>query len=412
MNKLVSFLILLSFSLLLVQCEKDANKGPAGLEFSCEENPVTCELTAANGDFAIALFKQMSGEEPDKNLFISPFSISTALTMTLNGANGQTFDEMHNTLKLGDLEIQEVNESYKQLLETLPGLDPLTKMKLANSVWPQIDFPVMESFLEITSEYFNSEVIPVDFKNPAVVDQVNQWVEENTDGLIKQTLDQLSPEVVMLLINTIYFKGAWQTEFDPKDTYETDFYLEGGGTSTVDMMHIQENDFPYFQNSLFQAIDLPYGDSIYSMSVFLPMPGHTVDEIVAEMSPETWDQWLGAFQPQPVELLFPKFKMEYGKLLKRTLSDMGMPVAFSANADFSKMVDGWGVKISDVLHKSFVEVNEEGTEAAAVTVVIIDYTSTGPSVPIFKADHPFVFVIRDNKTNSILFMGKVMDPEA
>jgi len=408
MKNAAFLLILLSISLLSSQCEKKDLPGP-GVEFSCDDNPATCELTSANGDFAIALFKQLNGEEPDNNIFVSPFSISTALTMTLNGASGQTFDEMRNTLKIGDLEMLSVNESYKQLLEVLPALDPLTKLKLANSIWPKLDYPVLESFLEINSAYFNSEIIPVDFKDPNVIAKVNKWVEDNTDGLIKETLNSLPPDVVMLLINAIYFKGTWLTEFDPDDTYEADFYLEGGGTSDVDMMHIEESDFPYFQTDLFQAIDLPYGDSIYSMTVLLPKEGHTVAEIIEEMSPETWDQWLASFNTGPVQLYLPRFKMEYDKKLKRTLSDMGMPVAFTGFADFTKMIDGGGVMIDEVIHKAFVEVNEEGTEAAAVTVVIIVETSAG-STPTFKADHPFIFVIRDNKTNSILFMGKMMNP--
>lgn len=410
MKNAIFILLLGSFALLAYQCEKKDLPGP-GAEFSCEESPATCELTAANGDFAIALFKQLNGEQPDENIFVSPFSISSALTMTLNGANAQTFDDMRNTLKINDLEMPAVNNSYKQLLEVLPALDPQTKLKLANSIWPKLDYPVLESFLDINTAYFNSEIIPVDFKDPAVIAKVNKWVEDNTDGLIKEALDQLPPDVVMLLINAIYFKGTWQTEFDPKNTYETEFQLAGGGTATVDMMHIQENNFPYFPTEMFQAIDLPYGDSIYSMSVFLPREGYTVNDVIDALTPDSWQQWLASFNSQPVELMLPKFKMEYDRKLKRDLSDMGMEVAFTGFADFTKMIDGGGVMIDEVIHKAFIEVNEEGTEAAAVTVVIIVETSAG-SVPVFKADHPFVFVIRDNKTNSILFMGKMMNPKA
>jgi serpin B len=396
--------LLLALVLMAVQCKKD-NLGP-GIEFSCDDNPATCELTAANGDFAIALFKQMNSEEPDGNIFISPFSISTALTMTVNGAAGQTFDDMRNTLEIGGLEMASVNESYKQLLEVIPGLDPQTKVKLANSIWPKLDYPVLESFLEINANYFNSEVVPVDFKDPNVVKQVNKWIEDHTDGLLKETLSSLPPDVVMLLINAIYFKGTWQTEFDPDNTHKANFYANTGAQE-VDMMHIPESDFPYFQNDLFQAIDLPYGDSIFSMTVFLPKDGQTVGNVIDALTPDTYQQWLNSFQTGPVSLYLPKFKMEYKKELKRTLSDMGMEVAFTPIADFTKMIDGGGVMIDDVIHHAFVEVNEKGTEAAAVTVVIIVETSAG-QVPVMNVNRPFVFVIRDNKTNSILFMGKVM----
>jgi serpin B len=403
------FLLLLSFALLAIQCQKDNGPTPEGIDFSCDDNPATCELTDANGDFAIALFKQLNGEEPDDNIFISPFSISTALTMTANGAAGQTFDDMRSTLEIEDLEMASVNTSYKQLLEVIPGLDPATKVKLANSIWPKIGYPVLESFLEINANYFNSEVVPVDFKDPAVIGQVNQWIEDHTDGLLKETLKELPPDVVMLLINAIYFKGTWQTQFEPDNTHTANFYA-AAGPEEVDMMHIPEADFPYFQNDLFQAIDLPYGDSIFSMSVFLPKDGHTVGDVITALTPETWDQWTNAFVTQPVSLYLPKFEMEYRKGLKRTLSDMGMAIAFTGAADFSKMVDvndGVSVMIDDVIHHAFVEVNEEGTEAAAVTVVIIIETSA-PSITTMNVNKPFVFVIRDNKTNSILFMGKVM----
>ena len=412
MKNAIFFLLLSSFALLAYQCEKKDLPGPGpGAEFSCDESPATCELTAANGDFAIALFKQLHSEEVDKNIFISPFSISTALTMTTNGANGQTLDDMRSTLKIQDFEMAQVNESYKQLLDILPDLDPQTKLKLANSIWHQIDYPVLEEFLQLNASYFSSEVIPIEFKDSGVVEQVNKWVDENTDGLIKDAISELPPNVVMLLINTIYFKGSWQTEFDPEDTKEADFFTYGDGPVKVDMMHLEENDFPYFSNEFFQAIDLPYGDSIFSMTVLLPNEGHTVSDIIAEMSPETWDQWLNSFQTQGVELFLPKFKMKYDKKLKRTLSDMGMELPFTDFADFSKMINGGGVKIDEVIHKAFVEVNEEGTEAAAVTVVVIVETSM-PIIPVVEVNRPFLYIIRDNKTNSILFMGKMINPKA
>jgi serpin B len=411
MKNSIIFLTILAFIVILLQCKKSDNlPSQQAADFSCEDSPVTCDLTASNGLFAIDLFKKVAEQKQEGNIFLSPFSISTALTMTVNGAKGQTYDDMNNTLKNKGMSQQSVNESYQQLLEVLPALDPKTKLKLANSIWPKLDYPVLQSFLDLNRQYFNSEVKPVDFKNPGVIAEVNKWVEKNTDGLIKETLKELPPDVVMLLINAIYFKGTWKTEFDPKDTHEAMFYTSTDSV-TVDMMHIQESDFAYFQTDLFQAIDLPYGDSIFSMSIFLPKEGHNVNEVIAELTPSNWDNWLSSFQPRPVELFLPKFKMEYEIKLKRTLSDMGMEIAFSDAADFSNMIGGGGVKIDEVIHKAFVEVNEEGTEAAAVTVVIIIETSAGSKTTV-NVNRPFVFVIRDNKTNSILFMGKVVNPNA
>ena len=409
MKKTILSFFFLIIALLALQCDKTEIDPSKGLSFFCEDNPTTCELTAANGNFAIDLLKQLNTDEPEDNIFISPFSISTALTMTTNGANGQTLDDMRSTLRIADLEMPVVNDAYKQLLDLIPNLDPQTKVKLANSIWPQIDFPVLQSFLDLNTQYFNSEVIPSDFKDPGTVDVVNQWIEDNTDGLLKETLNELPTDVVMLLINAIYFKGTWQTQFEPDNTHPASFITDDG-TVEVDMMHIPKSEFPYFANDLFQAIDLPYGDSIFSMSVFLPTEGKTVGDVIDALNPDSWQQWTDAFATQFVSLYLPKFEMEYKTKLKRPLSDMGMEVAFSGVADFTKMIDGGGVTINDVIHHAFVEVNEEGTEAAAVTVVIIENTSVGPSIPTLYVNHPFLFVIRDKQTNSILFMGKVMDP--
>ena len=409
-----SFLWLIALMLLplfFTQCEKENITLPKGVDFSCDASPTVCDLSAANGDFAIAFFKQLhSLEEPGKNIFISPFSISTALSMTTNGAAGQTLENMRATLKISDLPMDQVNNDFKTLLEVLPKLDPQTKLKLAQSIWPQTDYPVLNEFLKLNENYYSSQIHPVDFRADlqGAIDKVNLWVKNHTDGVIEEVLTELPGSVVMLLVNAIYFKGNWKAKFDPELTSTMPFYTPGGET-VVQMMHIPEGSFPYYENELFQAVDMPYGDSTFSMTVFLPKEEKTVEEVIAALSPENYQLWLSKFTNRNLDLYFPKFKMEYGAQLKRPLSDLGMGLAFSDGADFSKMIEGGGVKIDDVIHKAFVEVNEEGTEAAAATVVIIVETSV--QVPIlFKADHPFFFVIRDNKTHSILFMGKLLNP--
>ena len=380
-------------------------------DFNCEADAKLCELTTANSQFGFELFQTLHKEEPNDNIFISPFSISTALTMTLNGANQQTYDDMAGTLHLGQLEQEQINASFKKLLTLLPILDPATKLRLANSIWPQKDYPVLDEFLRTNEDFFNSEIRPIDFSNSApVIEEVNKWVEDNTEGLIKETLTSLPPDVVMLLINAIYFKGSWATEFNVEDTQQADFIQEDGTIENVDMMHMTEHKFPYFQNDLFQAIDLPYGDSIYSMSILLPQEGKTVDDVVKALNVTSWEDWRTSFYTQEVDLFMPKFKMEYDAKLKPILSDMGMGVAFSNGADFSKMIDRGGVKIDEVIHKAFIEVDEKGTEAAAVTVVIIVETSV-PIIPVMNLNRPFVFMIRENQTNSVLFMGKLMTTE-
>ncbi len=407
-------LILLLFfaSCCLMQCSENLpgpNPGP-GIEFDCADQPKACELSNVNGQFAIDLFKTLnSSEEEDANIFISPFSISTALSMTMNGANGQTLSEMQDALRTGALSLEELNLAYQVLLDVLPQLDPATQLKIANSIWYQNGYPVRDEFLDVNREYYNSEVIPADFSAAGIIDEVNAWVAENTNNLITEALNELPPNVVMLLINAIYFQGSWQTEFEPDNTFAADFNGANGAVAS-ELMHLPEASLRYFENELMQAVDLPYGDSIYSMSVFLPKEGHDVQDIVNELSPSNWEAWLDQFQDTNIELMLPKFSMEYETKLKGTLPTMGMPTAFTDFADFSQMVEGGGVKIDDVIHKAFIKVDEEGTEAAAVTVVIV-VENSAPLLPQFKADHPFFFVIHDNKTNSILFMGRLMEPE-
>ena len=411
MKKYLPFILaILSISCLL-QCNEDLpgpNPGPSA-DFDCADEPKACELTAANGNFAIDIFQTISEQEADDaNMFISPFSISTALSMTLNGANGQTFREMQDALRTGALSLEEINLAYQTLLEVLPQLDPSTQLKIANSIWHQNDYPVREEFLDVNRDYYASEVLSVDFGQEEIIDEVNAWVAENTNDLITEAIAELPSGVVMLLINAIYFRGSWQTEFDPDNTFTADFYSPNGPTPT-ELMHLPEASIRYFENEFFQAVDLPYGDSIYSMSVFLPKTDYTVQDVVNQLSPSSWDSWLEQFTDTNIELMLPKFSMEYDIKLKGTLPTMGMPLAFSDLADFSQMIEGGGVKIDDVIHKAFIEVNEEGTEAAAVTVVVVVETSA-PLLPQFRADRPFFFVIHDNKTNSILFMGRLMEP--
>lgn len=411
MKPLAFFLFLATLGISCFQCEKTdtpPNITPT-LDFDCVDHPAVCELTAANGHFAIDLFKTINEQETEgANIFISPFSISTALAMTANGANGETLSEMQDALRTGTLNLQDINEAYQTLLEVLPQLDPATRLKIANSIWHQEGYPVLPAFLQTNTDYFASEVIPADFRDDAVIGEVNDWIENNTEGLITDALSTLPSNVVMLLINAIYFQGSWQTEFDPENTQAANFAAPDGPVS-VELMHLPEANFRYTENELFQVVDLPYGDSVYAMSVFLPKEGVNVNEIINQLNPTNWETWQEQMIPTNIELFLPKFEMEYEIKLKNVLRLMGMETAFSDRADFSKMIDGGGVKVDDVIHKAFVEVNEEGTEAAAVTIVIIVETSV-PQIPLFRADRPFFFVIHDYKTKSIQFMGKVQNP--
>ncbi len=371
-------------------------------------------LVEADNSFGLKVFRAINNDEKDKNVFISPLSISMALGMTLNGANGATKEAMQNALELAGLSDQQINENYQSLIDLLKGLDPKVKFQIANSIWYRNDFAFKESFININKQYFYAKVAGLDFTNPQSVKIINGWVEDNTNGKIKKIVDQIDPSIVMFLINAIYFKGTWTYEFDKSQTQDDVFNLPDGSQKTVPMM-TQSRELPYFENDQFQAVDLPYGDGLFSMTIILPTPEINVDDFLAAFSAENWNQWTGSFSKRNGVLYFPRFKLEYEKLLNDVLKSLGMAVAFDQNqADFTRMFDKVGdmnLFIDKVKHKSFVEVNEEGTEAAAVTSVEVGVTSVGPgSSFVMRVDRPFIFAIREHHSGTILFIGKIVDP--
>ena len=364
--------------------------------------------------FGIKLFQEIVKTQKDTNIFISPLSVSMALGMTLNGANGTTREAMINTLELAGLSNQQINENYQSLIDLLVGLDPKVKFQISNSIWYKNTFAFKESFINLNKQYFYARVSGLDFTNPQSANIINGWVEENTNGKIKKIVDQIDPAIVMFLINAIYFKGVWTYEFDKNQTQDDLFNLPDGSQKTVPMM-VQSREFTYYSSDQFQAVDLPYGDELFSMTIILPDPQIDVNEFMATLSAENWNLWTGSFSQQKGTLFFPRFKLEYEKQLNDALKSLGMAIAFDpGQADFTRMFDKVGdmnLFIDKVKHKSFVEVNEEGTEAAAVTSVEIGVTSVGPGSPfVMRVDRPFIFAIRENHSGTILFIGKIVDP--
>ena len=233
-------------------------------------------------------------------------------------------------------------------------------------------------------------------------------MKENTNNLIEKIIDEITPDHVMFLINAIYFKGVWTYRFDPAHT-QNDFFTTGNGTTqSCRMMHLT-GDLRYFDNAAFQAIDLPYGDAGFSMTILLPRAGIQIDSLIAALTPENWVSWMAGFSTQKVELAMPKFTTQYEIKLNDVLAALGMGVAFTDQADFSRMFKPGGLAIDEVKHKTFVKVDEEGTEAAAVTSVGIVPTSL-PQIISMRIDHPFIFVIRENRSQTMLFIGKIAVP--
>ena len=411
MQKKSLFFFLLGILLMGTQCTKtDSIEEPAPIvDYDCETIDKLCELTAANNDFGFNLLRELHANQRDENIFISPLSISTALSMTLNGADGQTEADMRNTLEYDDLNIQQINLVYRQMLNALPALDNEVQLNIANSIWYKLGYHVRPEFLEANTENYNSEVIELDFTSPSAVETINSWVESKTQGLIDQIITEIPGNVIMYLINAIYFKGSWKTEFDTENTFSGPFTLMDNSQTEVDYMKHPEISLPYFEDDKVQVVDLAYGDSIYSMTLFLPKEGYSLDGLIEDLDNGNWLSWINALEDENIILSMPKFKMEYEKKLNRELSDLGMAIAFTDAADFSNINGTGGLRISEVRHKSFIEVDEKGTEAAAVTVVVIVETSV-PLLPEMNLNRPFLYVIRENQTNSVLFVGKMLDP--
>jgi serpin B len=371
-------------------------------------------LIGSDNRFGFKLFNEISREEKNENIFISPLSVAMALGMTYNGANGSTQEAMQKTLELSGLTLQEINESYKNLIELLTNLDPKVKFQIANSIWYREIFPVEAEFIELNKTYFDAEVSGLDFSAPNASTIINGWVKEKTNGKIAKIVDDpINPRTMMFLINAIYFKGIWTYQFDESQTQDDVFTLPNGSKKPCQMM-TQEGEFQYFEDDDFQAIDLPYGDGDFRMTIFLPRIEKDVNSLIAELNQENWNQWVSSFHKQELNLQLPKFTLEYEITLNDVLGALGMEIAFNPGlADFTKMYKeeevGANLYISNVKHKTFVEVNEEGTEAAAVTSVEMTLESV-PSRILMRIDRPFIFTIRENRSGTILFIGKIVEP--
>ncbi|MFC1951064.1 serpin family protein [Chloroflexota bacterium] len=369
------------------------------------------QLVESGNTFGFELLKEVVDQEGDKNIFISPLSVSMALGMTLNGADGDTYEAMQQTLELAGLTEEQINQSYESLIELLRGLDPDVAFQIANSIWYRQEFAVNQPFLDTCQDYFDAVVEGLDFDDPAAANTINAWVDENTNGKIEEIVEPpIDPLTVMFLINAIYFKGTWKYEFDEGNTQSEPFYLHNDSEVQCQMMQ-QQATLDYYENDDFQAVDLPYGNGKYSMTVLLPDADKDIDELIAELNDESWNEWTGNLSEEEVALYLPRFALEYEIKLNDVLKAMGMEVAFSGAADFTKINSSGGLYIEEVKHKTFVEVNEEGTEAAAVTSVEIRLSSV-PDYTEMIVNRPFIFVIRENHSGSILFAGKIINPTA
>ena len=374
-----------------------------------EQPQITAEqkIVSSSEIFGFKLFKKINSFQKDTNIFISPLSISMALGMTLNGANGATYDSIKTLLELNGLTETEINQSYQSLISRLVSLDPEVTFTKANSIWYLNTMTFEKEFINTNKAYFNAEVTGLDFSNPSSVDIINNWINQNTNGKINEILESIPRGAVMYLIDAIYFKADWKYKFDPSLTGDGLFYTTDGSSLPCKMM-VQRNNFNYFSNDLFQAVDLPYGDSLFSMTIFLPKPEINIDEIINQFNHENWNLWLGSLNVEEGMIALPKFEISYEDSLNKTLISLGMRNAFSpSEADFTRMYPMGGIFISAVKHKTYIKVDEAGTEAAAVTSVEFSRSISGFHMIL---NRPFIYIIHERTSNSILFIGKMINP--
>ena len=367
------------------------------------------EKVETDNDFALDLLKATYKFDDKENIFISPLSVSMALSMTLNGAVGETLEEMKVALRAKGYSVDDINEYNKSLKKALMEVDKSTEFTIANSIWYKNGITVYDAFINVNKDNYDAEIKTLDFSSPDAVTQINDWCAKQTKDKIPEIIQEIPGDALMYLINAIYFKGIWTSRFEKNNTYKEDFYTEKNiSTGKVDMMH-QTEAFDYYADAYCRYLRMAYGNKAFSMVVMLPNDDKTVDDVITNLDSERWNDAMGYMSGRNVNLSFPRFKAECTYYMqKEILPEMGMTIPFTDYAEFGKMCMPLP-RIEQVIHKTFVEVNEEGTEAAAATVVVGKFGSAPPSGTIidYVVNKPFAFAIRENSTGVILFIGKI-----
>lgn len=404
-----SLFILLSFVLSSSGCNNTRHTSKdAYTELKAEE------ITASDQAFAFEFFANVFNEEAaDKNdnFMISPFSLSMALAMTWNGAEGDTKTAIQKTLKLDNYTDEDVNRYYRDVKETLLNTDSAVDISVANSIWTNQNISIHSDFINTIRSYYHAEVEAVDFADPVSASRINKWVSDNTKELINNVISETKADDLMYLLNAVYFKGVWVKQFSKDLTTRKPFTNESGKQMQVDMMNTTDR-FRYTEDETMQLVELPYGNKSFSMRVLLPKEDKKLSDIAGNLQQNGyWANLDSALQERKVVLNLPKFKTEYSKKLNDVLKKMGMGIAFTDAADFTRMTDE-SAQISMVQQDTYINTDESGTEAAAVTSISIELTSFDPSKPktvIFNANRPFIYIIQEDSTGAVLFMGAVKD---
>ncbi|GHB52897.1 serpin family protein [Persicitalea jodogahamensis] len=403
MKKIFVSITALVFSVFLWQCGNDGVTPEPG-----QPVQVSADIAARTTDFAFDFFKKFQATQPaNENIFVSPLSLHMALGMLLNGAEGETAQQISKSLKMEGVSQADLNQAYQALLEGLPKADPKVQLGLANSVWYRNTFKVEDNFLNVLRQSFDAEVAGLNFDDPNAKDKINAWASDKTNGKIKKVIDQIKPSDVLFLMNALYFKGDWQIQFDPNKTSDAPFLLADDGEKTVKMMRVKEK-FKVTQRNDFAAVQLPYAAGNFNLTLLIPGPNSQVDKVIEGLSASTWNELQTAMREQQVTVGLPRFTLEYDAKLNDVLQTMGMARAFSNQAELGKINPTADLFVSLVKQNTYLGIDEKGTEAAAVTTVGVGLTSV-PVEP-YVADHPFVLIISEKTSNTILFMGKIMNP--
>lgn len=372
----------------------------------------TGAVVNANNQFAFDLYSQFKEESKDENIFFSPYSIHVALTMTYEGARGQTEKEMRSVLHVP--EDTDLKTHFAQIYNDLNKKGKEYDISTANALWTHVDYQFLEEYITTVEKYYGGKVTNLDFVRESEKSRqtINTWVEEQTQNKIKDLIPQgiLNEYTRLVLTNAIYFKGTWIKQFNKEDTKNEDFTTSSGQIVKVPMMRLTGDDaeFNYAETDEMQLLEIPYTGEDVSMLIVLPK--ENLDHVEESISNEKLSEWKNMLKKQRVDIYIPKFTFEAKYFMVDTLKKMGMPSAFDGSlADFSGMDGTKKLFIQNVIHQAFVEVNEEGTEAAAATAVVVG-NETVRLIPIFRADHPFIFIILQKDTGTILFLGRVSDP--
>jgi len=410
--KILPFLFITAF-IVTTACESNSESDPTTDQGNITLNSVDVKLIESGNTFTFNIFQELEKKYSEENIFFSPMSMTVALAMALNGAEGDTKDEIKEVIDYGSYSDLEINESYKKISDYIQNLDENVQLSIANSAWYNQEWTLLSDYNTILTNYYNAEIQGVDFTDNFTVEIINNWIEEKTEDKIQNMLSSLNEETVLVLVNAIYFLGTWQYEFD-KELTEVG-YFTGLNNKEISCSFMQSGKIKtkYIADSEKQVVAIPYGEGNFEMVIYMPENSDQIATILSNLSSNGLDNLLANATEDSVTVYLPKFKIETQTFsLSSALQNMGMKQAFTSDADFSNIFGKSNIYISDILHKAYIDVNEEGTEAAAATVILVDYAlgGGGEVSPVIYLNKPFLFFIRESTTSQILFAGKLITP--